>query len=312
LDALDQLATESVASSTGCAEFDVSVGSTTTRLWISGRITHSLVCRRELFLWSALALAANEALQVVASQSLSSFGASLETQNYILWLAGSAFVYRVSASSRDRPADRLDFGFLAATCLSILVTSFLPHRWGIGLIATAIAMYLLFAHRGDRNLKAAGCLLLGMSAYLVWGPIFFQLVTPEAVRADALVVAGILKLLRPDILWTDTNFQTHGGHRIVLVGACSSFQNISTGLLACTTFAMLARTEFVRRDIIAVVFAIAAMVLSNAARLCLLAWDSTSFAFWHDGDGANLFVFGQTALVLLIAWWGAATWRREA
>lgn len=291
----------------------MSLSSATVRLGLSARIDRSRsIGRREIFLWIALALVANEILQLVGSQSLSSFGASLETQNCILWLAGYAFVYRVFSSSRDLPADRLDFGFSTATCLSILVTSFLPHTWGIGLIATPIAVYLLFDHRGDRNLRAAGFLLLALSAYLAWGPIFFHLATPEVVRVDAAIVAGILKLLRPDIVWNDTVFRTPSGHAILLVGACSSFQNISTAFLACTTFTMLSRIKWVRRDLVTIAIATAAMVLSNAARLCLLAWDSTSLNFWHDGEGKNLFAFGQTALVLLIASAGAATWRHEA
>jgi hypothetical protein len=110
----------------------MTLSSATVRLGLSARISRSRsIGRREIFLWIALALVANEILQLVGSQSLSSFGASLETQNCILWLAGYAFVYRVFSSSRDQPADRLDFWFSAATCFSILVTSFLPHTWGM-------------------------------------------------------------------------------------------------------------------------------------------------------------------------------------
>ena len=281
----------------------------TVRLGLSQRIGHSRsIGRREIFLWIALALLANEIFQVVDIQSR----ASLAANNCFVWLAGYAFFFRVWSSSRDQPADRLDFWFSAATCFSILVTSFLPHLWGIGLVATPIAAYLLLNHRGDRNIRAAGFLLLALSSYLVWGPIFFHLTTPEVVRIDAAIVAGILKLLRPDIVWNDTIFRTPSGHAIVLIGACSSFQNISTAFLACATFTMLSRTEWARRDLVTIAIATAAMALSNAARLCLLAWDSTSLNFWHDGEGKNLFAFGQTALVLLIASAGAATWRREA
>jgi exosortase/archaeosortase family protein len=288
----------------------VSLNFATEWLRISGRLSYpTTIGRREIFLWTTVALFGNEVFQLVDAQSLSSLLVSLETQNYILWLAGYAFVFRVCASSPERPANQLDFWFSAATCLSILLTSFLPHKWGLGLIATNTAIYLLFGHRGDYNLKAAGCLLMAISAHLIWGPIFFQLLTAEIARADATIVAGILKSLRPDIVWRDTSFFAGDGHKIILVGACSSFQNISIALLACVTVTMLSRTEWVRRDIITIVLAIATMIMLNAVRLCLLAWSSSYFKFWHNGDGVNIFVFGQSALVLLMAWWGAATWR---
>jgi exosortase/archaeosortase family protein len=268
--------------------------------------------RREIFLWIALALLANEVFQLLDAQSAATFITSFETQNYVLWLAGYAFVYRLWRVSRDAPADNRDFWFAGATCLAILVTSFLPHRWGIGIVASTTAVYFLSTNRGDKNLKAAGALLFAMSAHLVWGPIFFMLVTPEVVRGDAAVVAGLLKMLRPDIIWSDTTFRAPDGHALVLVGACSSFQNISTALLACATVTMLTRPEWIRRDILIIALATLAMIAINTARLCLLAWDHDSYEYWHNGDGANMFLFAQTVVVLLIAWWGAATGRLEA
>lgn len=268
--------------------------------------------RREIFLWIALALLANEIFQLLDAQSAATFIASVETQNYVLWLAGYAFVYRLSRSSREAPAENLDYWFAGAACLAILLTSFVPHRWGIGLVATAAAVYFLATNRGDKNLKAAGALLFAMSAHLVWGPILFMLVTPEVVRGDAAVVAGLLKLLRPDIVWSDTTFRAPDGHGLVLVGACSSFQNISTALLACATVTMLSRPQWIRRDIYIIALATLAMIAINTARLCLLAWNHDSYEYWHNGDGANLFLFAQTMIVLLIAWWGAATGRFEA
>jgi exosortase/archaeosortase family protein len=205
----------------------------------------------------------------------------------------------------------LDFWFAAATCLAILITSLVPHRWGIGLVATTTAAYLLLTHRGDRNLRAGGCVLLAMSTHLVWGPIIFLLVTPEVVQGDAFAVAGILKVLRPDIIWRDTTFYTPDGHGLILIGACSSFQNVSTALLACATVAMLSRTEWRSRDIITIALAALAMVFINTVRLCLIAWSGPLFKYWHDGYGVTIFIFSETVIVLLIAWRGAAAGGHE-
>jgi len=72
---------------------------------------------------------------------------------------------------------------------------------------------------------------------------------------------------------------------------------------------MLTRTEWVRRDLAAVAIVSVVMILLNVVRICLLAWSYAFYAYWHDGNGAQIFGMGQTLLVLLVAWWGATRWR---
>jgi exosortase/archaeosortase family protein len=262
--------------------------------------------RRETFLWIAVGLFANQAVQLIDTHSYAAFVASLATQNYIYWFACCAVLYRLTLSDGAVRATRLDFMVLLAIGVAILLSSFLPYRFATGLLATAVAAYLLGVHDSDRNLKAAGAVLLALSGQLVWGPIIFQFFTPELLRADAAIVGEILARLRPDIAWTGTSFLGRDGHSIALVGACSSFNNVSTAVLACVTVAMLRRTDWVRRDIAAIAIACVAMVLINAARICLLAWSGTSYQFWHNGAGVEILGIAETILVLAIAWWGAA------
>jgi exosortase/archaeosortase family protein len=124
------------------------------------------------------------------------------------------------------------------------------------------------------------------------------------LRADGAIVGAILKVLRPDIVWSDNSFHVPGGHSLSLIGGCSSFNNVSIAVLACATVAMLARTRWVRRDMATVAIACVVMVLVNAVRICLLAWSAESHSFWHDGTGAQILGTAQTIVILLIAWWG--------
>jgi exosortase/archaeosortase family protein len=262
--------------------------------------------RREAFLWVVICLFANQALQLVDIGSGSAFAASLAQQNLIYWLACYAVIYRLYASDSASRANRFDCALVLAICVSIFFTSFLPYRFGIGLLATATAGYLLIAHGGDRNLKAAGAILLALSIHLVWGPILFQLFTPELLRADAAIVGEILTSLRPDIVWSANSFHAPGGHSVSLIGGCSSFNNVSVAVLACATVAMLVRNEWVRRDLATVAIACVLMILVNAVRICLLAWSAESHLFWHDGAGVQILGIAQTIVILLIAWWGVA------
>jgi hypothetical protein len=259
--------------------------------------------RRELLLWIAVALFANQAIQVLDFSSLSALGTSLANQNYIYWFGCYVVLYRISASD-DQVAESTDWYFAFATMLAMLLSSFIAYRFAIGFLATAMAFYLLLFRRADRELKAAGVVMLALSAHLVWGPILFQFLTPELLRADAALVGGMLKVVRPDIIWTDTTFQTPGNFAISLVGACSSFHDLSTALLACAAATMFMRTNWIRSDVVRIAAAGAAMIFINDARLCLLAWNKASYDFWHAGAGAPLIGFFTTIVLLVVAFCG--------
>jgi exosortase/archaeosortase family protein len=270
------------------------------------------VSRRELLLWIVVGLFANQTLLLLNVESLEAFAASLLTQNDIYWLACGVTIYRLCASDPAIRATGLDCALAAALGVCILLSSLLPYRFGIGLLATLVAVYLLRVDHGDRNLKAAGDVLLAVSMQLVWGPIVFQLFTPELLKADAALVGTMLGELRPDIVWSGTSFFAPDGHAVSLIAACSSFNNVSSAVLACVVVAMLRRNQWVRRDIATVIIASAAMILVNVVRICLFAWSEDYRLFWHDGAGAQILAIAQTLVVLAIAWWGAAPSRRAA
>jgi Transmembrane exosortase (Exosortase_EpsH) len=268
------------------------------------------ISRRELLLWIVVVLFANQALLLLDLTTPAAFAASLLTQNDIYWLACGVTIYRLSLSDRTSRADRRDYALALCLVAFILFSSLLPYRFVIGLLATLTALYLLLRDHGDRNLQAAGSVLLAVSMQLVWGPIFFQLFTPELLKADAALVGSALMMLRPDIIWKVTTFFAPDGHAIALIAGCSSFNNVSTAVLACAAIAMWRRTEWVRGDIATVAVAAAVMILINAARICMFAWSNEYYLFWHNGAGAQILAIAETLIVLAIAWWGAAPPRR--
>ena len=268
--------------------------------------------RRELLLWVVTCLFANQALQLIDTTSLKTFTESLASQNYLFWLAVYAVFFRLLRSDGETAASRLDFVAALAICLAILCTSFLPYRFATGLLATVTAGYILLLHEGDRNLKAAGTVLLAVAVQLVWAPIVFQLFTPELLYADAALVGEILAWLLPDIVWRGTTFIAPDGHTLVLVGACSSFNNVSSAVLACVAVTMLTRPEWRRRDLATIAIASVVMIVVNSLRICLLARSGASHLYWHNGMGEQILVIAQTLIILLIAWWGAAPRKGEA
>jgi hypothetical protein len=273
-------------------------------------VTTGSIGRRELLLWVAVGLLANQALLLLEVTSFEAFAASILTQNDIYWLACVVVIYRLSFSDRTARAGHLDWVLALAVGVLLVLSSLLPYRFGIGLLTTLVALYLLLLDHGDRNLKAAGAVLLALSMQLVWGPIFFQLFTPELLKADAALVGSALRAMRPDIVWSGTTFFAPDGHAVSLIAGCSSFNNVSTAVLACAAVIMLRRTEWVRSDMATMAIAGATMILINAARICLFVWSSGYHAYWHDGAGAQILAIAQTLVVLAIAWRGAAPSRR--
>jgi exosortase/archaeosortase family protein len=262
-----------------------------------------LIGRRELFLWIAGCLFANQAVQLVNLSSFSAFVADLAAQNLVYWFACCVVLYRLNASDNRARASVYDWCFALAMLCAILVSSFIAYRFAIGFLTSVMGLYLLVLYRKDEQLASAGAVLLAVSAHLVWGPIVFQLLTPEFLRADAALVGALLMLVDPGIVWTGTTFHASAGHAISIVGACSSFQNLSTALLACAAAAMFVRTTWTRRDLSAIAMASVAMIVLNDARLCLLAQSAASYEFWHQGQGALLFGYFTTTVMLLIAFW---------
>lgn len=268
----------------------------------SGRVSAStsVVSRRELFLWIAGCLFANQAVLFIHFGSVSQLVTDLANQNLVYWLACYVVLYRLNASGAAR-ASAYDWWFALAMLSVTLLSSLIAYRFTIGFLASVMGLYLLAVYRRDEQLASAGAVLLALSAHLAWGPILFLLVTPELLRADAALVGGLLILLNPGIVWTGTTFQSAAGHAISIVGACSSFENLSTALLACAAAVMFVRTSWIRRDIAAMAIASVAMVLLNATRLCLMAWSTASYQFWHEGQGAPLYGYLTTVVMLLIA-----------
>ena len=125
-------------------------------------------------------------------------------------------------------------------------------------------------------------------------------------------VGEILAWLLPDIVWRGTTFIAPDGHTLVLVGACSSFNNVSSAVLACVAVTMLARPEWRRRDLATVAIASVVMILVNSLRICLLTRSDASHLYWHNGMGEQILVISQTLIILLIAWWGVKPRKGEA
>ncbi|HWB45075.1 MAG TPA: hypothetical protein VG900_06495 [Hyphomicrobiaceae bacterium] len=213
---------------------------------------------------------------------------------YLAWLSVAWLLFD---SEDTRPASLSDLTVAAAVGLA----NMLPSSSLTWLSTTGVAIYLWATSHEDRNQQAAAAVLLAVAANGFWAPRVFDIFAHGLLRLDTALVGSILQATQPGISWHDTIMSAPGGHSILVFGPCSSFHNISLGLLCWIALTKLARTAWVAGD--AVVAGLVALVVIglNTARLYLMALGAEDFQYWHAGFGAEIFAWATTGAVLLIS-----------
>jgi len=217
---------------------------------------------------------------------------------YLAWYV----ILRLLGSSDPIPVARWrDFLITAALCLLV----FLPTSRMIWVAATGLAVYLWIFNLRDLKLRSAGIVLAALSLQQLWGHIFFDLVAMPLLRAETAVLGTMLEVSRAGTVWQDNLIIGPSGHGIVMYPGCSSFHNLSLALLCWVTLTRLRHQNWRRRDLVPGGVIVGTMILLNLARLYLMALDTDSYHYWHDGIGAEIFGVGASVTILLLGLWGA-------
>jgi hypothetical protein len=260
--------------------------------------------RRELFVWLACVLLANQILRLpegagaFALEALYTQIASRSAFYYLGWYA--VFRLLLDAAAARCPASGLD----VAVVISICATNFLPAASMTWIGVTAAAVYVMATSHGDGKMRAAAAVMLALSFNGLWGPKLFDVFAYYLLRADAALVGWTLAASQPGVSWSETIITTSGGHSIMVYGPCSAFHNISLGLLCWVSLTKLARSAWHWKDLAVGLTVCASVIALNTTRLYLMALSPGNFAYWHDGFGQHLFGWGMMLTVLGISLWG--------
>ena len=217
---------------------------------ISGQATSTApIGQGELFTWLAGVLVANQLFAIPAGSATAFIDAivtgfaSRSIFYYLAWFA----VFRLLFESNSRAqATRADVVF----ALVIIALNFLPATSVAWASTTALGVFLLVNQRADRKFQAAAVILLALAFNGLWGPMLFDFFAFPLLRADAALVGGLLNLTQPGMGWAQTIVGTPDGHSVFIYGPCSSFHNISLGLLCWVTITKLTRTDWVVKDVL--------------------------------------------------------------
>ncbi len=212
-------------------------------------------------------------------------------------------IFRLLASSDPAPVAQLR-DYLIAVALCCLV--FAPSTRIIWVTALGVAIFAWLVSGGDRRLRTASIVLAALSAQEFWGRIVFKLFALPLLRAETAVVGTMLEAVRTGTVWRGNVITGPDGHGIVVYDLCSSFHNLSLAALCWVTVRSLGDQRWQARDFVTGGVVGLTMVLCNVIRLCLMAWNSDLYQYWHHGTGAQIFAIGASAAILLISLYGSS------
>jgi len=273
---------------------------------ISGRAKQRgrALSRRDIFIWAAAILFLNQLFGVVKEMPAASLEVLVSDLlavgifQYLAWYA----VFRLLGSSDLAPAAKWrDFLIIAALCLFV----FLPSSRMIWVAASGIAIYLFLTDTGDPKLRGAGIVLAALSVQELWGPLSFNLVADHVLRAEAAVIGTMLEVAQPGTVWQDNAIRGPNGHGVVIIAGCSSFHNLSLALLCWVTISRLRCQTWQVRDFLIGSAIGTTMILLNLVRICLMAWNTDLYHYWHEGIGSEIFAIGASLTILLMSLYGS-------
>jgi hypothetical protein len=257
-----------------------------------------------MLLWLAAALICQQVFAIPAG-SLEAYVAALQdylaSKSIFTYVAWFAVLSLIVDSARQAPGRASD----VVVMLAVIASGVLTARSVPWLALTASAAYLMVRDRTDIKLSAAGAVMLALAFNGFWGPRLFETFAYYLLQADAALVGAALSATRTGIQWSETIVGASDDHSIIVYGPCSSFHNISLGLLCWVALAKLARPRWVKADILVGLAVVVTVIALNASRLYLMALGAESFEYWHIGTGQQIFAWATTLSVLAISLYGA-------
>jgi exosortase/archaeosortase family protein len=267
--------------------------------------------RRELFVWLCAIIVFNQLLAGVGELASASPGqmlSDLAAASVFQIMAWFAIFRLLSLSDRTEAAEMRDVLIALALCLPLL----LPTARTIKVLALGAAVFLYFRGRADPKLRAAGVVLAALTIQEYWGHIVFDMFALPLLRAETAVVGTLVHFLRAGTVWHGNIISGPSGFGIIVYSSCSSFHNLSLAMLCWLTVSRVRNQDWRRRDLLTGFAIGAAMIACNVTRLCLMAWSPSSYEYWHDGPGAQIFAVGASVMVLVLSLYGSRPAARPA
>jgi exosortase/archaeosortase family protein len=209
----------------------------------------------------------------------------------IVWAAcfgAVTLLLRADTGDEIRPADTL----VGAVILLLVVLPFGAPNW---LALTALSLYVLYNSQACSTRRRGALILLAVTVPMYWGPtVVLDLFSRLILQIDAFIVSGLIGTERIGNL-----VKYADGSGYILIGpGCSSFSNMSLGLVAWVTVSQIVERRWSPKDFLWCALVMLSVFTVNVARLSLIGLYRDRFDTIHGTIGAA--VAGSLSLVLIL------------
>ena len=264
--------------------------------------------RAELFT-VLLVLVAFNAISIRIATSLAAYSPAqaalgLFGGNAIIWFAIYAMLKLGLATGRAAgggqvPITRGDKIAAAILLLSCVLPTHVPAL----LALVGGPLYLIATTgRGAPEWRVA-IVALSLTGPLLWGVFAIKVFGPELLMLDASLGATFAGYSSSGNVITGPT----QAHSVMVAAGCSAFRNITYVFVLAATLAQLFSVRLSPALVVAIVLAVIATMVVNAARIAALARFPEHFDYLHHGGGSTL--FSQAKLLLMFVILGIAVMR---
>jgi hypothetical protein len=273
------------------------------------------VTQRELLLWLFLSGVSLTLVRYFCVGNAPLFWQNVNQVNVFLVGAFCVAAWRLKRFAGSDFLTKTDVTFAAGLVVVLVIAGLFPKLMGFGLFFLLFAFWLVRKKDPSHELHASAIVMFALVTNFLFAPVLFRMFLPFFVWLDAQLVGHTLQFLDPAFVWNTTSFSRNvGGTKfgVALVGACSSFNNVSAAVLVHMAWAMALRKHLTTFDGIALIGTVVIATLLNVLRIVLAALGPENYAFWHGPSGTMplglfLFVVAQN-LALITAGYLTAKW----
>lgn len=256
----------------------------------------ALVSRSEIIPWLNVILGAGSLSAVLSAEGWSS-----QVSLVLAFAWTVVFLLRDGPDGKE-PAANWEIALAVIIGLASLLPGMLMY-----VAVLAYSGYRLLIRDRDPLARSAALLLFAIAGNQLIAPLLILLFGTELNGLDALLVEQTYA----SGIWREgTVLFRENGHAVEVFSKCSSFNNVSLGLLFWAAATACGGRSFKKTDVLVGLLVAIALCAVNVTRLHLLALDQDRYAYWHYEYGNRIYsyIFGVTMIVppLLRLWFSRA------
>lgn len=181
--------------------------------------------------------------------------------------------------------------------LVALVAALVPLKLVSAMALPLVALVLYRSSSPGSAERRIAIIGLALAGSVTLGPALMAFFGSSLTRIET----SLLPLFTD--LRTDGNvlYGASGGTTFIVGGGCSSFANMTLGIVAVTAFWQLFGGDSTRTMLAWCGIAVTAVIAINTLRLALIGLDPSDYDYLHNGGGADLFMWATELAVLAVA-----------